>query len=88
MVWKRRTTPVKAKTHLSAGKVLTTVIWDAKGVVLVDFLLEQRAMHAVVYYSQRAMDAVVYYSEPLAKVRGLLVQKPQDSYPQHLVSSR
>ena len=49
--------PVNAKTRLFAGKVLMTVFWDAKGVVYVDFLLEQRTINAA------------YYSELLGKVR-------------------
>ena len=59
MEWRAKgeATPVKAKTRLSAGKVLMTVFWDAKGVVYVDFLLERRTINAA------------YYSELLGKVR-------------------
>ena len=31
-------TPKKAKTVLSAGKVMATVFWDARGVVMIDYL--------------------------------------------------
>lgn len=39
MEWRKRGAagPVKAKTRLSAGKVLATVFWDSEGVLLVDF---------------------------------------------------
>ena len=30
--------PAKIKTCLSAGKVFTTIFWDAKGVVYIEFL--------------------------------------------------
>ena len=30
--------PKKFKTQLSAGKVMATVFWDAKGVIMLDFL--------------------------------------------------
>jgi len=53
MEWQRRGEhcPVKAKTRLSAGKVLTTIFWDWKGILLVDFLHERRTVNAV-YYCQ------------------------------------
>jgi histone-lysine N-methyltransferase SETMAR len=40
MAWKHTTFPIwkKFKTTPSAGKVLLTVLWDAKGVLLLDFL--------------------------------------------------
>ena len=30
--------PKKFKTQPSAGKMMTTVFWDAKGVIMLDFL--------------------------------------------------
>ena len=33
--------PKKFKTQPSAGKVMTTVFWDAKGVIMLDFLLNR-----------------------------------------------
>ena len=48
---------VKAKTRLSAGKVMATVFWDFKGVLLVDFLHARRTVN------------VAYYCNLLEKVR-------------------
>jgi len=41
--------PVKAKTRLSAGKVMAAVFWDFKGVLLVDFLHTRRTVNAAYY---------------------------------------
>ncbi|KAF6198043.1 hypothetical protein GE061_007789 [Apolygus lucorum] len=41
--------PVKAKARLSAGKVLATVFWDCRGVLLIDFLHERRTINAEYY---------------------------------------
>ena len=41
--------PVKAKTRLSAGKVMAMVFWDLKGVLLVDFLHARRTVNAAYY---------------------------------------
>ena len=38
--------PVKAKTRLSAGKVMATVFWDFKVVLLVDFHHSRRTVNA------------------------------------------
>jgi len=47
----------KGKTRLSAGKVMATVFWDFKGVLLVDFLHARRTIN------------VAYYCNLLEKVR-------------------
>ena len=49
--------PVKAKTRLLGGKVMATVFWDLKGVLLVDFLHARRTVNAA------------YYCDLLEKVR-------------------
>ena len=49
--------PVKAKMRLSAGKVMATVFWDFKGVLLIDFLHARRTINAA------------YYCDLLEKVR-------------------
>jgi histone-lysine N-methyltransferase SETMAR len=53
MEWRRRGEhcPVKAKMRLSAGKGLTTIFWDWKGVLLIDFLHECHTVNAA-YYCQ------------------------------------
>ena len=40
--------PKKFKTQLSAGKVMATVFWDAKGVIMLD--LPKRSTITGVYY--------------------------------------
>ncbi len=52
MEWRKKDegAPTKAKVTPSAGKVLCTVFWDMKGVLVIDFLHEQRTMNAA-YYS-------------------------------------
>jgi hypothetical protein len=53
MEWRRRREhcPVKAKTRLSAGKVLTTIFWDWKGVLPFDFFHKRHTVNAA-YYCQ------------------------------------
>jgi hypothetical protein len=63
---------VKAKTHLLAGKVLTTIFWDWKGILLIDFLHERRTVNAL-YYCQLLDNVKVAYkikrgSQPIRNV--------------------
>lgn len=62
MEWRRKneSAPVKAKTRLSAGKVLATVFFDFKGVLLIDFLHERRTVNAA-YYCQLLDNARTAY---------------------------
>ena len=39
----------EAKTHPSAGKVMATVFWDAKGVIMLDFLPKRSTITGVNY---------------------------------------
>ena len=41
--------PKKFKTKLSAGKVIATVFWDAKGVIILDFLTKRSTITGVYY---------------------------------------
>ena len=41
--------PKKFKTQLSAGKVMATVFWDAKGVIMLDFLPKRSTITGVYY---------------------------------------
>ena len=41
--------PKKSKTQPSAGKVMATVIWDAKGVIMLDFLPKRSTIIGVYY---------------------------------------
>jgi len=49
--------PKKAKTTFSVGKVTTTIFWDSKGALYVDFLTERRTINAE-YYSALLEDPV------------------------------
>lgn len=62
MEWRRKEEPcpVKMKTRPSAGKVLATVFFDWKGVLLVDFLHERRTINAA-YYCQLLDSAKAAY---------------------------
>ncbi|XP_029053547.1 uncharacterized protein LOC114881073 isoform X2 [Osmia bicornis bicornis] len=53
MEWRRsgEAAPVKAKTRLSPGKIFATVLWDFRGVLLINFLHESRTINAA-YYCQ------------------------------------
>ena len=46
-VWVPR--PKKFKTHPSAGKVMALVFWDAKGVIMLDFLPKRSTITVVCY---------------------------------------
>ncbi|GFN88811.1 transposase [Plakobranchus ocellatus] len=52
MTWKHPSSPVtkKFKVQRSAAKVMATVFWDAKGVILLDILPQGNAK-AIAYYS-------------------------------------
>ena len=41
--------PKMFKTRPSAGKVMTTVFWEAKGVIMLDILLKGRTIIGVYY---------------------------------------
>ena len=43
--------PKKFKTQLFAGNVMTTVFWDAKGVIMLDFMPERSTIAGVYYAS-------------------------------------
>lgn len=49
--WKKpgEPTPKKAKTILSAGKVMASVFWDAKGVIMVDYLPKGVTINSAYY---------------------------------------
>ena len=43
--------PKKAKTVKSAGKVMATVFWDARGIILIDYLEKDKTITGVYYAS-------------------------------------
>jgi hypothetical protein len=42
--------PKKAKAIFSAGRIMTAVFWDSKGIIYLDFLTGQKTINAQ-YYS-------------------------------------
>lgn len=60
---KSEATPVKAKSRLSAGKVLATVFFDCKGILLIDFLHERRTINAAYYCDLLTQVRLAYRSK-------------------------
>ena len=58
--------PKKFKTQPSAGKVMSTVFWDAKGVIILDFL------------PKRSTIIGVYYANLLDQLRTAIHEKHRD----------
>jgi hypothetical protein len=68
MEWRKKEEPgpVKAKSRLSAGKVMTTVFFDRRGLLHIDFLHERQTINAA------------YYCEVLSEVRQAYRRKRRD----------
>ena len=64
--------PKKFKTQPSAGKVMATVFWDAKGVIMLDFL-PKRSTITGVYYANLLDQLRTAIHEKNAKVNSLKV---------------
>ena len=47
--WVGPARPKKFKTQPSAGKVMATVFWDAKGIIMLDFLPKRSTITGVYY---------------------------------------
>ena len=48
--WEGSPPPKKAKIVFTANKVITSVSWDLKGVILVDYLEKSKTVNSVIYY--------------------------------------
>lgn len=74
--------PKKAKTVPSAGKVMATVFWDSRGVVLIDYLEKGRTITGEYYASllDKLNDAIQAKRPHLAKKKVLF---HQDNAPAH-----
>jgi [histone H3]-lysine36 N-dimethyltransferase SETMAR len=75
-------TPKKAKTVPSAGKVMATIFWDSQGVILIDYLQKGRTITGQ-YYSDllTRFDAVLKEKRPRLQRKKLLFH--QDNAPAH-----
>lgn len=75
-------TPKKAKTILSANKVMATVFWDAKGIIFIDYLEKGKTINGQYYAEllQRLKDEVKNKRPHLAKKKILF---HHDNAPAH-----
>lgn len=82
--WTKRgqSAPVKAKTVPSAGKVMATVFWDAKGILLIDYLGKGKTINAEYYTALlTGLDAVLRTKRPYLNKKKVLFH--QDNAPAH-----
>jgi len=65
MEWRKKgeAASVKAKIHRSACKFFTTVFWDFKSILLIDFLHERRTVYAAYYCHVLDKEKLAYKSK-------------------------
>jgi [histone H3]-lysine36 N-dimethyltransferase SETMAR len=65
MQWKHRDSPppVKFRTQSSAGKMMATIFWDSKGILMIDYLPGKTTMNGP------------YYAELMKKLRAAIKEK-------------
>ena len=75
MQWKHANSPPprKFRTQQSAGKIMATVFWDCKGVLLVDYLPHKTTMTGSSYYGELLKNLRQAVKE---KRRGMLTRGP------------
>ena len=68
--------PKKFKTQPFAGKVMATVIWDAQGVIMLDFLAKKSTI-TVAYYANLLdqLRTVIREKCPVKLSKGILLQQ-------------
>ena len=68
--------PKKFKTQLSAGNVMATVFWDAKGVIMLDFIPERSTIAGVYYATLIDQLRTAIHKKRLGKLsKGVLLQQ-------------
>ena len=84
MQWKHSTSPApkKAKVVSSAGKVMVSVFWDAKGIVFIDYLQKGKTINGE-YYAKllRELRQAIKSKRPGKLTKGVLLH--QDNAPAH-----
>jgi histone-lysine N-methyltransferase SETMAR len=78
MEWRHDTSPrpKKFKTQASAGKVMVTVFWDIRGVVLVDFLAKGSTINSEQYISTlKKLKARIRQARPHMNMQEVLLQQ-------------
>ena len=77
--------PKKLKTQPSAGKVMATVFWDAKGVIMLDFLSKRNTITGVYYANLLDQLRTAIHEKHRGKLsKGVLLH--QDNESPHLQS--
>ena len=74
--------PKKAKVVSSAGKVMASVFWDAKGIVFIDYLQKDKTINGE-YYAKllRELRQAIKSKQPGKLTKGVLLH--QDNAPAH-----
>ena len=68
--------PKKLKTQPSAGKVMTTVFWDAKGVIMFEFLAKKSTITNAYYANLLDQLRTVIHKKRRGKLsKGILLQQ-------------
>ena len=68
--------PKKFKTQLSADKMMTTVFWDAQGVIMLDFLAEKSTITGAYYANLFDLLRIVIREKRRGKLsKGILLQQ-------------
>ena len=67
--------PKKFKTQLSAGKVMATVFWDAKGVIVLDFLPKRSTITGVYYANLLQLRTAIREKRRGKLSKGVLLQQ-------------
>ena len=84
MQWKHSTSPAPKKTEVvsSAGKVMTSVFWDAKGIVFINYLQKGKTINGE-YYAKllRELRQAIKSKRPGKLTKGVLLH--QDNAPAH-----
>ena len=79
--------PKKFKTQPSAGKVMATVFWDVKGVIMLDFLPKRSKITGVYYANLLNQLRTAIHEKRRGKLsKGVLLQKDNERVPTRKVS--
>ena len=70
--------PKKFKTQPSAGKVMATVFWDVKGVILLDFLPKRSTITGVYYANLLYLRTAIHEKRRGKLPKGVLLQQDNE----------
>ena len=89
MQWKHSTShaPKKAKVVSSAGKVMVSVFWDAKGIVFIDYLQKGKTINGEYYANlRRELRQATKSKRPGKLAKGVLLHQDNASAHKSLVA--